>query len=292
MGLLTINKTVQDGIADRCLSFFSIDDGEHRGAKLATVQVLVLLITAIHQVNSARWIGAGFLLLCALIAILPRYRRAALVVALGWLIVRHVRTFPEISNHSYLEFTVLALACWMDTSKDEGRALLLQSYRWLTVLTFFHAGFQKLWYGNYIDGRMLAYMAGFDPSSRTAFELLLTRQEMDRLLSFRAVETPGPFLVESTFFLVSSNLAWFSELLVAALLLMPRTRRLGILIGMLMMIGIVFVAREFVFGMLMAALLCLFTPGDLNRKLLPVYLAIMLVMLGTRLEWLPLIRWR
>ena len=126
---------------------------------------------------------------------------------------------------------------------------------------------------------------------RGARAVELEREDMERLLSYQTVYPPGPYLVDSTFFLVLSNLAWLTELLVAVLLFIPRTRPVGVLAGLSTMIAIEFIAREFVFGLLMAALICLFARGDLNRRLLPIYLSIMVVMLGIRLEWLPAMRW-
>ena len=276
---------------DRILAFFDVDDRDQRADKLATFQVLVLLGAAFDQFALGSRLGAGVLLLCALVSLAPRRGRAAIAVALVWVFVDRVSSFPDLANHAYLELVVLALTCGLNTSKDEERDLLLQCLRWLTVLIFFYAGLQKLWYGNYFDGRVLAMLAGWSVDARTAFELLLSSEDMERLLSYQTAVPRGPYLVDSTFFLVLSNLAWLTELLVAVLLLVPRTRPVGVLVGLSTMIAIEFVAREFVFGLLMAALICLFARGDLNRRLLPIYLSIMVVMLGTHLEWLPAMRW-
>jgi hypothetical protein len=278
-------------VSDRILTLFDVDDRDRRAGKLATFRVLVLLAVALDQIALESWLGAAVLFLCALASMAPRAGRAASAVAFVWVFAYCVSSFPDVANHTYLEIVVLGLACGLNPSSDEERDLLLQSLRWLTVIVFFYAGLQKLWYGHYFDGRVLAMLAGWSANARTAFELLLPSEEMQRLLSYQTADPRGPYLVDSTFFLVLSNLAWMTELLAAALLLVPRTRPVGVLVALSTMVAIEFIARELVFGLLMAALICLFARADLNRRLLPAYLALMAVMLGTRLEWLPAMYW-
>ena len=278
-------------MSERVLAFFDLDDRAERAGKVATFQGLLLLAVALHELRFDHLVGAAVLLSCALLALLPAARRPVLLFAFVWLAVRHLPSFPEISNHLYVELLLLALAGGLDGGKEEEQALFLQACRWLTVLIFFWAGFQKLWYGYWLDGRLLAMLAGLDPDAYAALSWLLPAEEMARLTGYRQAAVPGPFLVDSGFFLLLSNLAWLSELLVAALLLVPRTRTLGALAGLATMLGIQLIARELVFGVLMAALLCLFAPRDWNRRLLPAYALLMLGMVGTRLGWLPELRW-
>ena len=276
---------------DRFFCFFSVDDREHRGSKIATFQVLVLLIVALHEVRLGSWIGAAIPGLCALLALRRPWRRSVVAVVLLWSLARHFGAFPWIANHSYLEVLVLALACGLDESKEEEQALLLQSLLCLTILAFFWAGFQKLWYGYYFDGRFLVLMAAQDLDLQTTFELILSKEDLARLRSYRGASVAGPFLVDSPLFVAISNLAWLTELALAALLLILRTRALGVLAGVVTMLVIEFVAREVVFGLQMTALICLAARRDLNRMLLPVYGSVMLYMLGSSLGWLPLVRW-
>ncbi len=219
-------------------------------------------------------------------------RRAAIAVALGWLVYLHLQIFPEVANHAYIQILVLALCCGLDASKEEDQALFLQALRWLTVIVMFWAGCQKLWYGTWFDGRILFYLVGLDPDAQTAGQLLLPAAELERLASYGDAPVQGPFLGDSLLVVALSNLAWMSEIAVAGLLLVPRTRAIGVPVGIAMMVGIEFIARELVFGLLMVSMICLFAERDWNRKLLPGYLVIMAIMVGVRLEWLPEILWQ
>jgi len=174
-----------------------------------------LLTIAVHQVTTARWIQAGIILLCALVGLKERYRRWATVVVLIVLLVRHVTTFPVVSNHSYLEFILISLYCWIDSSRAEEKELFLQTCRWLTVIIFFYSGVQKLWYGEYFDGRFLAYLAAMADRTRTGFEFFIPPEEFSRLATYAVQAGSGPFLIDSTLFRLLSNSAWISEFLVS-----------------------------------------------------------------------------
>jgi hypothetical protein len=139
---------------------------------------------------------------------------------------------------------------------------------------------------------LLLYLAGMDPDAETAFRWLLPAGEMERLLGYRDTVVPGPFRLDSPWIVVLSNLGWITEIAVAGLLLVPRTRGLAVPVGIGLMIGIEIVAREVVFGLLAVWLLCLFARRDWNRRLLPVYLALMAVLWGSRIGWLPEILWQ
>ena len=273
------------------MTFMSMDDRESHGSKLASFHLILLLTIAVHQVTTARWIQAGIILLCALVGLKERYRLWATVVVLIVLLVRHVTTFPMVSNHSYLEFTLISLYCWIDSSKAEERELFLEACRWLTVIIFFYSGVQKLWYGEYFDGRYLAYLAAVSPKSRMAFELLIQPEELTRLVSYERQAGSGPFLIDSVIFKVVSNGAWISEIVLGLLLLFRKVWPLAVVCAIFTTFVIEFIAREFIFGVLMVSMLFLFCRRDVNRRLLPVYVVFLGYLVAVKLGWVPWLYW-
>jgi hypothetical protein len=278
-------------MADRFFSVMSIDDRGVQESKLLYFQLVLLLTTAIQQVNYG-WEYVVILLGCALLGIKADYARPAAFVALLVLLSRHVSTFPVIANHTYLEAILLAFLCWIDRTEEEQRELFFQATRWLVVILFFYSGVQKAWYGEYFDGRFLAFLASQSPKTRTAFELLLPQAEFARLLSYRMQPGNGPFVVDSLFFKILSNGAWISEIAVALLLAFRRTRVLGIIFGVAMMFAIEFIARELIFGILVLSLLFLFATRDINRRLLPVYICALIYMSAGVLGMVPHFYWQ
>ncbi len=278
-------------MVDRFLNFMSTDDRESHGSKLASFNLILLLTIAVHQVTTARWIQAGIILLCALVGLKERYRRWATVVVLIVLLVRHVTTFPIVSNHSYLEFILISLYCWIDSSRADEKELFLQTCRWLTVIIFFYSGVQKLWYGEYFDGRFLAFLAAISPKSRMALDLLIQPEELTRLVSYKMQAGSGPFLIDSVIFKVVSNGAWISEIVLGLLLLFRKVWPLAVVCAIFTVFVVEFIARELIFGVLMVSLLFLFCRRDVIRPLLPVYIVFMAYLVAVRLGWVPWLFW-
>jgi len=278
-------------MVDRFLNFMSMDDRESHGSKLSTFNLVLLLTIAVHQVTTARWIQAGIILLCALVALKERHRRWATAVALIVLLVRFVSEFPLVSNHSYLEGILLSLYLWIDSSRLEERELFLQACRWLAVIIFFYSGVQKLWYGEYFDGRYLAYLCTIAPRTRAGFELFVSSEELSRLVSYGTQAGSGPFVISSTIFKVISNSAWISEIMLGLLLLWRRVWPQAIVFGIFTVFVIEFIAREFIFGILMVSLLFLYCRQDVNRRLLPIFVVLLAYLAAVRLEWVPWLDW-
>jgi len=276
---------------DRFLTFMSIDDRETHGSKLASFNFILLLTIAVHQVEDERLHWAGLILACALVGLNERYRRGATAVVFSVLLVRYGFDFPSVANHSYLELLLLSLYLWIDSSKTEEKELFLQTCRWLTVIIFFYSGVQKLWYGEYFDGRYLVYLAGMADRSRTAFEFLIPPEEMARLISYKREAGSGPFLIDSTIFKILSNSAWISEIVLSLLLLFRRTWPLALACAIFTVFVIEFIAREFIFGVLMVSMLFLFCQRDVNRRLLPVYIVFLAYLVAVRLDWVPWLDW-
>ncbi len=278
-------------MVDRFLTFMSIDDRDSRGSKLSTFHLILLLTIAVHQLGNDRPIQAGIIFVCSLVGLSERYRRGATAVVLIVLLVRHVTTFPVVSNHSYLEFILISLYCWIDSSRAEEKELFLQACRWLTVIIFFYTGLQKFWYGEYFDGRYLAYLAAVAPKTRKAFELLIQPEELARLMSYDRQAGSGPFLIDSVIFKVVSNGAWISEIVLGLLLLFRRIWPLAVVCAIFTVFGIEFIAREFIFGVLMVSMLFLFCRRDVNRRLLPVYVVFLAYLVAVKLGWVPWLYW-
>jgi len=278
-------------MVDRFLNFMSMDDRESHGSKLASFNLILLLTIAVHQVADERFLSAVLILACALVGLIERYRRGATAVVFSLLLVRYGSEFPSVANHSYLELLLLSLYLWIDSSKTEEKELFLQTCRWLTVIIFFYSGVQKLWYGEYFDGRYMAYLAGMADRSKTAFELLIPPEEMVRLISYKREAGSGPFLIDSTIFKVLSNSAWISEIGLSLLLLFRRAWPLTVACAIANMVVIEFIAREFIFGVMMVSLLFLFCRRDMNRPLLLVYILFLSYFVAVRLGWVPWLYW-
>jgi len=278
-------------MVDRFLNFMSMDDRESHASKLASFNFILLLTIAVHQVKIASWIYAGLVFVCSLVGLNERYRRWVTAAVLLLLLARHTTNFPVVCNHSYLEVILLSLFLWLDTSKAEEKELFLQTCRWLTVIIFFYSGVQKFWYGEYFDGRFLAYLAAMTDRTRLGFELFIPPEEFSRLATYTVQAGSGPFVIDSTLFKVLSNSAWITETVLSLLLLWQRIWLPAVVFGIFTVFIIEFIAREFVFGILMVSLLFLFCRRDVIRPLLPVYIVFVAYLVAVRLGWVPWLFW-
>jgi len=269
----------------------SMDDHEFHGSKLASFNLILLLTIAVHQVADERFLSAGLILACALVGLNERYRRVASAVVFGVLLVRYGGEFPSVANHSYFELLLLSLYLWIDSSKTEEKELFLQTCRWLTVIIFLYSGVQKLWYGEYFDGRFLAYLAAMADRTRTGFELFIPPEVFSRLTTYTTQAGSGPFLVDSVIFKVLSNSAWISEFVLGLLLLCRRIWHPAVVFGIFTVLIIEFIAREFIFGVIMIGMLFLFCRQDVNRRLLPIYIVFLAYLAAVRLGWVPWLYW-
>ncbi len=278
-------------MVDRFLTFMSIVDRDTQASKLASFNLILLLTIAVQQAWNVEWLLAGIIFACSLVSLSERYRRGATALVLVVLLVRNAVEFPSVANHYYLELLLLSLYLWIDSSNTEEKELFLQACRWLTVIIFFYSGVQKLWYGEYFDGRYLAYLAGIADRTRTAFEFLIPPEEMARLISYKREAGSGPFLIDSAIFKVLSNSAWISEIVLGLLLLFRKVWPLAVVCAIFTVFVVEFIARELIFGVLMVSLLFLFCRRDVIRPLLPVYIVFMAYLVSVRLGWVPWLFW-
>ncbi len=193
--------------------------------------------------------------LCLLVSLRPTWLWPSLGVALALSTWKWIWIFPANSNHFFLEW--LCLTMLFVGSRSEGDApAALAALRWVPVLVLFWSGVAKLIHGTYFNGAFLASTL----SSRSfafVFGFLMPESELQRLL---ATQPPGPYAFDSWPAIVVSNGIWVGEIAVAFLLLLPRTRILGVVAALGLVSGIEVGARELLFGTLMLNLLAFFLP--------------------------------
>jgi hypothetical protein len=291
------------GLADRLLAV-TADAGETslagRGdapVKLDDFRRFLLIWTAGRSALWAVLSPSDFLLLvplalvaatAAVLAFRPRHAARAPWPALAVVAVQVAWRFPATANHVYLELVCLLFLAGVrrDVPGDAARAL--SGLRWTTALVLFHTGLQKLLYGLYFRGEFLALMAGAEERFGRVFRWLLAPGELARLEAIDRHQTgAGPFRVAGPWLPLAANAVWIAELTFPLLLLARRTRVLGVLGGLALMLGIQAAALELGFALLFVNLLVLFLPGRWNARLLPVSAAVVAWGLGAALGWLP-----
>ncbi|MCH8152887.1 MAG: hypothetical protein IH830_11015 [Planctomycetes bacterium] len=234
----------------------------------------------------------------ALLGCIPRFSlwatRAAVLLLVGEIAI----TIPFTANHVFLEFLCLGFLSLLD-ERDEGEAeLLMQALRWFVGVFFFYTGLQKLLYGYYFDGQLLAYLAGTEDRFAAFFRFIIPAEELQRLQSYNeALVRPGaystklgagPYRVDSLLFVVMSNGVYLFEMLAGMLLLVPRTRVLAAIASIGFVIMIELGARELTFGALMVNLLLLFLPGRWIKRLFPAFLLFYLYLAAHKLGWVSM----
>ncbi len=162
----------------------------------------------------------------------------------------------------------------------------------------FYTGLQKLLYGYYFDGQLLAYLAGTEDRFAAFFRFIIPAEELQRLQSYNeALVRPGaystklgagPYRVESLWFVVMSNGVYLFEMLAGILLLVPRTRVLAAIASIGFVIMIELGARELTFGALMVNLFLLFLPGRWIKRLFAAFLAGYLYLAAHKLGLAPM----
>ena len=124
-----------------------------------------------------------------------------------------------------------------------------------------------------------------------ALDLLIQPEELTRLVSYKRQAGSGPFLIDSVIFKVVSNSAWISEIVLGLLLLFRKGWPLAVVCAIFTMLVVEFIAREFIFGVLMVSMLFLFCRRDVNRRLLPVYVVFLGYLVAVKLGWVPWLYW-
>jgi hypothetical protein len=124
-------------------------------------------------------------------------------------------------------------------------------------------------------------------SFRPVVGLFLPAGELARLVALGRTPGAGPFLANAPALIVASNGVYLAELAAALLLLVPRTRAAGMLVGLGVVLAIEAAAREAFFGLLFVNGILMFARGAVNRWLLVPACALLLAMLLVRVGLLP-----
>jgi hypothetical protein len=195
--------------------------------------------------------------------------------------------FPGSANHQYLQLVCLVLLLLLRDEVDEEVRLLPVLLRWLVVVGLFYAGMQKLAWGYYFDGELLAFTIPENPRFAAVLGLAMPGAELERLSRIVIQEGAGPFRVDSLLFQLVSNVAYVAEIALPGLLLWPRTRRLAVIATVAYFGAIESAAREVFFGGLMVALVLLYGPASWLRRSLPVFFVGLAILLVTSFGLLP-----
>jgi len=232
----------------------------------------------------ALWLAA-----CTAIGWPRRFGRIATAAAAVGLGLQVVAVFPTAANHQVLAVLCLGLLALPHPDEPAERELVLRALRWLVVIGLFAAGLQKLLFGYWLRGELLAYAIWARDSFAVFFQPLLAHDEWQRLRDLRPEAGAGPFLVDSPLLIAISNATWLAELVLPVLLLRRGTRRPAVVASIVYLTLIELGARELFFGGLMVNLLLLFWPSDVVRRTLPIFAAayfyLLLVMLGIAPHW-------
>ena len=269
-------------MGERLLAWSGTDGVELASSKLvAFTRFLTFAVAAEMWESLAYWAnGPSYpwhvtkALLITAAAIAAWWRpRVACAVSVPLLAAEIVEAFPESANHHYLQLLCLGLVAATAFDRDDEPVQLLQSLRWIGALGLLWAGLQKLFGGYYFTGTFLAYAISRNERFATYFSWLLPDAEIERLQAIPLAVGAGPYQVDSPLFLIVANLTWIGELVLPALLFVPRWRAAALigLIGYILAIEIA--AREIFFGGLIVNLVLLFTPFDANRRTLPFWIA-------------------
>lgn len=284
------------GALARLLAWLDEDDPLGRRAKVDAFQLVLLLVLVTEywcralpkwdSLASVYLTGVAGATFCGVLALWRPTRRVAFLGLAALHAVVVWQEFPSAGNHAYLELVLCLLSALLDPDDETDRIVYVRAVRWLIIVIFFYAGLQKLLHGYYFRGIYLAFSVWIE-SFRPVVGLLVPSDELQRLVGLGRVPGAGPFLVSSPLLIAASNGVYLAEMGAAVLLLIPRTRALGVLVGL----GIVFVieaaAREAFFGLLFVNGIFLFPRGAVNRWLVPPVAALLFAMLLVRVGWLP-----
>lgn len=285
-------------VVDRVLSWADEDAGAEQSLKVRGLQLflqmhisarLCLYCIPPDRVESPLFfVVAATATLGFAIGLNPRWTRFGVGITTATMLVKLAITFPLSSNHFMIELLNLFLLLSLDPRSPAERGLLLTASRWITAIVIFHTGFQKLLYGTYFQGQFLAYSIATKNSFGDVFKLVLPAEEFSRLVNSHPERLgAGPFTVKSPLFLLMSNGVYVFELLSPVFLLIRRTRSLAVIAVIAFMVFVQAGARELFFGLLLVQLLLLFLPRAVNYRMLPVFAAAYLFLLGARAWLMP-----
>ncbi|MGH0036374.1 MAG: hypothetical protein ACQGVK_15210 [Myxococcota bacterium] len=285
-------------VAVRLLRVADLGEPGLAGERLAYfTRIFLLLIAVDHWHGLSHWphpSGHGFHVLlavgvsaCAALAWRPGALRWAAGLAALPIAIDLVWAFPDHANHQYLALLVAGLVALFDPDDPAEAGTALAGLRWLVVIGLGWAGLQKVLWGYYFDGTFLSFVIAQRESFAWAFQWILPDGELARLQALALREGAGPFRAESLWLDLAAVGSWVSEIVLAAGLLIPRTRALAALGAMGLIAIIEVAARELFFGLIMFDFLVLFLPGRAGRRGWPLFALAGAILLASVLGWLP-----
>jgi hypothetical protein len=238
-----------------------------------------------HPATTLDSLGLAVFLLASLARRLERFAALAAVIVMA---LRFSQTWPTQPNHYGLFTLALFLLAVLDLEKEDEQALGLQAVRWLTVITLFFTGAQKLLYGTYFHGEFMAWKIAIDEHFAKPFRYLLTETEYSRLRALDGMRFgSGEYRPDSLILVVISNLVYVFELAVPVFLLLGKTRIPALVASVIFIFVVESAAREYFFGVGFVALLLTFASRDWIRYLIPIFLLCALYALAERYGLLP-----
>lgn len=287
---------MQDGLGARIATLVDGDEPVLRARRLASFeQGFVLVVGGEYWLRAIpKWgqLAAHYDVLLAVatvacVAVLAgRGRRVAFLALAASHVVLLWTEYPASGNHAYLELYVCLIAALLRPD-DPGEARLeLRALRWLAVIVLFYSGVQKLAHGYWVNGEYLAFALGSE-TYRALLGWLVPDGELARLARLRGEVGDGPYRIASSPLVVLSNLTWVGEIVLALGLMWRRTRRVALVLALVLLAAIELVAREVFFGLVFASLLLLFARRDRQTPARAVIAVVLVLLLLVRLGVLP-----
>jgi hypothetical protein len=190
--------------------------------------------------------------------------------------------FPEVPNHGYVFCAALLATALFRAGLREEEIALASGYRYLVAIVFFWSGMQKFLAGTWTQSQFLIYEIGHSERFGRAVGWLATRAEQ------RAYRIGGPFSSHGPLMLVS-NFVWIAEIVIALGLLSAQSvlQKRAAWAALVLLVGVEFVARESVFGLLVAGLLWPTIDKRFSLRWLWLIVPIELLAIGGRLSLVP-----
>lgn len=281
---------------DRILAYMDGDDPATELSKVRAFQWIFVLIVCIeywaratpkaNDLLVSNWVALPLVTGLGIATLSTRWRRLAFAGLAVTQSVRIWNDFPGVGNHSYLELLLCLVCAFLDVRQRQERTLFLRAVRWMTCVVFFFAGVQKLAHGYYFRGQLLAYSISIE-AFKPFLHLLFPVDDYARLSQYHGKAGDGPYLVSSWLVMLLSNGTYIFEIALVPLLVWRRTRALAVVSGLVFLVSIETAAREFFFGLIYINMLLVFFERDVNRRVLPVYVAVLTCLLLIRFKVLP-----
>jgi hypothetical protein len=224
-----------------------------------------------HSVSVFDVIVAVGLTICLLLSLRKETEIWSVRLALPFVLLLVVVSFPTTPNHYYLELLALILLSTIDgEGMEEQEKTVLAALRWVAAIVLFQTGLQKILYGLYFRGDIFAFLIGQDPRFATLFEHIVAPEEVARLASYDSLRTgAGPYRLDSLPVVAASNLTYAVELVLPPLMMLRATRRWAAWAAVAFVLLIQLGAREAGFAVVFSSLLLLFQPNAPLRRALP-----------------------